>query len=158
MVHGFGNGKGGLSFHLTGSNPYTSLKQKRPRRISLVVESYGAGDGLRGFAPIPPSQAQSGKSLKTCRWHVSLTAFHLTGSNPYTSLKQKRPRRISLVVESYGAGDGVRTRECELGKLVPYHLATPAWLRIIRYRRQGVRFAFDFWLPLNQKSNNFISP
>ena len=26
----------------------------------------------------------------------------------------------------YGAGDGTRTRECELGKLVPYHLATPA--------------------------------
>ena len=25
-----------------------------------------------------------------------------------------------------GAGDGIRTRECELGKLVPYHLATPA--------------------------------
>ena len=25
------------------------------------------------------------------------------------------------------AGDGDRTRECQLGKLMPYHLATPAW-------------------------------
>ena len=25
-----------------------------------------------------------------------------------------------------GAGDGTRTREYKLGKLVPYHLATPA--------------------------------
>ena len=24
------------------------------------------------------------------------------------------------------AGDGIRTRECQLGKLMPYHLATPA--------------------------------
>ena len=62
-----------------------------------------------------------------------------------------------MVVILHGAGDGVRTRECELGKLVPYHLATPAWLRIIRYWWQGVRSAFDFWLPLNQKFNNFSS-
>lgn len=32
-----------------------------------------------------------------------------------------------------GAGDGTRTRGCKLGKLVPYHLATPALKRIIRY-------------------------
>ena len=32
----------------------------------------------------------------------------------------------SLMID--GAGDGTRTRECELGKLVPYHLATPACL------------------------------
>jgi hypothetical protein len=25
-----------------------------------------------------------------------------------------------------GAGDGTRTRECQLGRLMPYHLATPA--------------------------------
>ncbi len=32
-----------------------------------------------------------------------------------------------------GAGDGTRTRECELGKLVPYHLATPAYRGIIAH-------------------------
>ena len=26
------------------------------------------------------------------------------------------------------AGDGIRTRGCQLGKLMPYHLATPAFL------------------------------
>ena len=26
----------------------------------------------------------------------------------------------------FQAGDGIRTRECQLGRLMPYHLATPA--------------------------------
>ncbi len=34
-----------------------------------------------------------------------------------------------------GAGDGIRTRECQLGRLMPYHLATPA--RLAFYRRHG---------------------
>lgn len=29
-------------------------------------------------------------------------------------------------IKEDGAGDGTRTRECKLGKLMPYHLATPA--------------------------------
>lgn len=37
---------------------------------------------------------------------------------------RKDPDRID------GAGDGTRTREYKLGKLVPYHLATPAILTL----------------------------
>ena len=35
-----------------------------------------------------------------------------------------------------GAGDGTRTRACELGKLVPYHLATPAQDLILAQSQQ----------------------
>ena len=37
---------------------------------------------------------------------------------PY--LKTKMPTRL------YGVGNGTRTRGCQLGKLMPYHLAMPA--------------------------------
>lgn len=33
---------------------------------------------------------------------------------------------VSIPQSLHGAGDGTRTREYKLGKLVPYHLATPA--------------------------------
>ncbi len=42
------------------------------------------------------------------------------------SPKMKKPRQSGLF-SSYGAGDGTRTREYQLGKLGPYHLATPAY-------------------------------
>ena len=45
--------------------------------------------------------------------------------------KKRRPAGRRKIV---GAGDGTRTRECELGKLVPYHLATPALVVIIPIR------------------------
>ena len=31
----------------------------------------------------------------------------------------------------YRAGDGIRTHEYQLGRLTPYHLATPAWMTIL---------------------------
>ena len=42
--------------------------------------------------------------------------------------KQKAGRSIqySDLLFCYGAGNGTRTRECQLGKLMPYHLAMPA--------------------------------
>ena len=61
----------------------------------------------------------------------------LTGA-PNVSLERKRSgRRDSnlhtpcgyaecLAGKEKGAGDGIRTRECQLGRLMPYHLATPA--------------------------------
>ena len=36
---------------------------------------------------------------------------------------------VSFVVNKPRAGDGIRTREYQLGRLMPYHLATPALLR-----------------------------
>ena len=37
-----------------------------------------------------------------------------------------RSSKMKPGLKFFGAGDGTRTRACELGKLVPYHLATPA--------------------------------
>ena len=31
-----------------------------------------------------------------------------------------------MFIRTYRAGDGIRTREYQLGRLMPYHLATPA--------------------------------
>ena len=42
--------------------------------------------------------------------------------------------------EQNGAGNGTRTREYKLGKLVPYHLATPAFL-IFKQAKNLVRLA-----------------
>ena len=36
---------------------------------------------------------------------------------------------LMLMVLLFRAGDGIRTREYQLGRLMPYHLATPASIR-----------------------------
>ena len=46
--------------------------------------------------------------------------------SPRWTRKRKRHRRRCLEVP--GAGNGTRTRECQLGKLMPYHLAMPAYV------------------------------
>jgi hypothetical protein len=38
-------------------------------------------------------------------------------------------RGLMLLLVVLRAGDGIRTREYQLGRLMPYHLATPACLR-----------------------------
>ncbi len=50
----------------------------------------------------------------------------LSGSSPGTLLKKARHRDGAVLVLLTGAGNGTRTRECQLGKLMPYHLAMPA--------------------------------
>jgi hypothetical protein len=44
----------------------------------------------------------------------------------------------------HGAGDGIRTREYQLGRLMPYHLATPAIMPdiILLIRLNDVIFNF----------------
>jgi hypothetical protein len=37
------------------------------------------------------------------------------------------------------AGDRIRTGECQLGRLMPYHLATPACVRILTPTPQAVK-------------------
>ena len=50
----------------------------------------------------------------------------LAGSSPGTLLKKALHRDGAVLVLFTGAGNGTRTRECQLGKLMPYHLAMPA--------------------------------
>ena len=45
---------------------------------------------------------------------------------PHTKKRRSNERRNTL-----GAGDGTRTRGYQLGKLGPYHLATPAYVHSI---------------------------
>ena len=55
-----------------------------------------------------------------------LYARTLAGSSPGALLKKARHRNDAVLVPLTGAGNGTRTRECQLGKLMPYHLAMPA--------------------------------
>ena len=55
-----------------------------------------------------------------------LYARTLAGSSPGALLKKARHRDGAVLVLLAGAGNGTRTRECQLGKLMPYHLAMPA--------------------------------
>ena len=41
--------------------------------------------------------------------------------------KSPTPQRYRALMALNGAGNGTRTRECQLGKLMPYHLAIPAF-------------------------------
>jgi hypothetical protein len=45
-----------------------------------------------------------------------------------------------LILPMTRAGDRIRTGECQLGRLMPYHLATPAYL-------------FDYLMPLVYPTN-----
>ena len=49
-----------------------------------------------------------------------------------------------------GAGDGIRTREYQLGKLGPYHLATPACPALIE--RRELAFAIITYRPQDAKA------
>ena|GEM_PF-4181622 len=51
---------------------------------------------------------------------------------------------VTLLCETAaGAGDGIRTREYKLGKLEPYHLATPARLG---YSSTSCNWLVVYWL------------
>lgn len=57
-----------------------------------------------------------------------LYARTLAGSSPGALLKKARHRDGAVLALLTGAGNGTRTRECQLGKLMPYHLAMPAYV------------------------------
>ena len=48
------------------------------------------------------------------------------GSPVFPATNEERPPLLETALLFHGAGDGTRTRGYELGKLGPYHLATPA--------------------------------
>ena len=91
----------------------------------------GAGNGtsaylLRKYAPA----LGACRRLRLLATNASrlLYAHTLAGSSPGTLLKKVRHRNGAVLVLLTGAGNGTRTRECQLGKLMPYHLAMPAYV------------------------------
>lgn len=89
----------------------------------------GAGNGTSAYL-LRKSAPASGacRRLRLLATNASrlLNARTLSGSSPGTLLKKARHRDGAVLVLLTGAGNGTRTRECQLGKLMPYHLAMPA--------------------------------
>ena len=89
----------------------------------------GAGNGTSAYL-LRKSAPASGacRRLRLLATNASrlLYARTLAGSSPGTLLKKARRRDGAVLVLLTGAGNGTRTRECQLGKLMPYHLAMPA--------------------------------
>ena len=90
---------------------------------------HGAGNGTSTYL-LRKSAPASGacRRLRLLATNASrlLNARTLAGSSPGTLLKKARNRDGAVPVPLTGAGNGTRTRECQLGKLMPYHLAMPA--------------------------------
>ena len=101
--------------------------------VELAVPSSpalgGAGNGTSAYL-LRKSAPASGacRRLRLLATNASrlLNARTLSGSSPGTLLKKARHRDGAVLVLLTGAGNGTRTRECQLGKLMPYHLAMPA--------------------------------
>lgn len=53
---------------------------------------------------------------------------HPVGFESRHFIEKARHRDGAVLVLLTGAGNGTRTRECQLGKLMPYHLAMPAYV------------------------------
>ena len=92
---------------------------------------HGAGNGtsaylLRKYAPA--AVAYRRPCLLAINASRLFNARTLAGSSPGTLLKKARHRDGAVLVLFTGAGNGTRTRECQLGKLMPYHLAMPAYV------------------------------
>ena len=101
----------------------------------------------------PPAQAPSGVLLKTCHWHVFLTQNHLSVLAPIKVRFQNCRQRCGCRKVINGAGDGTRTRECELGKLVPYHLATPAYIRFALHAKPCGHYSLKH-APASEQNEN----
>lgn len=91
----------------------------------------GAGNGTSAYLPRKSAPASGAcRRLRLLATNASrlLYARTLAGSSPGTLLKKARHRDGAVLVLLTGAGNGTRTRECQLGKLMPYHLAMPAYV------------------------------
>lgn len=103
----------------------TLLDSPLPR--SPVLD--GAGNGTSAYLlrrSAPASGACRRLRLLATNASRLLYARTLSGSSPGTLLKKARHRNGVVLLLFFGAGNGTRTRECQLGKLMPYHLAMPA--------------------------------
>ena len=89
----------------------------------------GAGNGTSAYLlrkSAPAAVAYRRPCLLAINASRLFNARTLSGSSPGTLLKKARHRDGAVLVLLTGAGNGTRTRECQLGKLMPYHLAMPA--------------------------------
>ena len=89
----------------------------------------GAGNGTSAYLlrkSAPAAVAYRRPCLLAINASRLFNARTLSGSSPGTLLKKARHRNGAVLVLLAGAGNGTRTRECQLGKLMPYHLAMPA--------------------------------
>lgn len=101
--------------------------------VELAVPSSpalgGAGNGTSAYLlrkSAPAAVAYRRPCLLAINASRLFNARTLSGSSPGTLLKKARHRNGVVLVLFTGAGNGTRTRECQLGKLMPYHLAMPA--------------------------------
>ena len=91
----------------------------------------GAGNGTSAYLlrkSAPAAAAYRRPCLLAINASRLFNARTLSGSSPGTLLKKARHRDGAVLVLLTGAGNGTRTRECQLGKLMPYHLAMPAYV------------------------------
>ena len=89
----------------------------------------GAGNGTSAYLlrkSAPAAVAYRRPCLLAINASCLFNARTLAGSSPGTLSKKARHRNGAVLVLFTGAGNGTRTRECQLGKLMPYHLAMPA--------------------------------
>ena len=63
-------------------------------------------------------------SLLCVLWRAGLAGF---GFGLFAILGNKKAGPATDLLIMLGAGNGIRTREWKLGKLLPYHLAIPAY-------------------------------
>lgn len=103
--------------------------------VELAVPSSpalgGAGNGTSAYLlrkSAPAAAAYRRPCLLAINASRLLYARTLSGSSPGALLKKARHRNGAVLVLLAGAGNGTRTRECQLGKLMPYHLAMPAYV------------------------------
>lgn len=101
--------------------------------VELAVPSSpalgGAGNGTSAYLlrkSAPAAAAYRRPCLLAINASRLFNARTLAGSSPGALLKKARHRDGAVLVLLAGAGNGTRTRECQLGKLMPYHLAMPA--------------------------------
>ena len=101
--------------------------------VELAVPSSpalgGAGNGTSAYLlrkSAPAAVAYRRPCLLAINASRLFNARTLSGSSPGALLKKARHRDGAVLVLLAGAGNGTRTRECQLGKLMPYHLAMPA--------------------------------
>ena len=115
---------GGMSrsVHMHG---HSGLNPMFPRPPMLD----GAGNGTSAYLlrkSAPAAVAYRRPCLLAINASRLFNARTLSGSSPGALLKKARHRDGAVLVLLTGAGNGTRTRECQLGKLMPYHLAMPA--------------------------------
>ena len=124
--------------------------------VELAVPSSpalgGAGNGTSAYLlrkSAPAAVAYRRPCLLAINASRLFNARTLAGSSPGTLLKKARHHDGAVLVLLTGAGNGTRTRECQLGKLMPYHLAMPACVLASITRLscsiQGCRCLFWLW-------------